>query len=67
MYFILQGSVGVCHYMMTQGLSKRQISTGIKYEKPTYICDFYVCHNQRSEFIYKAEGSVIVSGFSLSK
>lgn len=67
MYFILQGHVGVCHYMLTQGLSKRQISTGIKYDKPTYICDFYVCHNQRSEFIYQAEGTQVVTGFSLAK
>ena len=67
MYFILKGNVSVCYYMMTQALSKKQIGIGIRYDKPIYICDYYVCYNKPSEFIYRAEGTTQVEGFSLAK
>lgn len=54
MYFLLEGTVGICYYMMTQGLSKKQISIGLKLDRPNYICDYYVCFNKKSEFIYMA-------------
>lgn len=67
MYFFLKGIVGVCYYKMTQGLSKKEVETGIKYEKPIYICDYYVCYDKPSEFIYRAEGNMLLEGFCLDK
>jgi hypothetical protein len=32
-----------------------------------FICDYYVCCDKRSEFVYLAAGSTPVKGFTLSK
>ena len=66
MYFILEGKVGIGYYLMTQGLSQEeQHHFGIKLEKHSFICDYYVCFNKKSEFIYMAISKI--SAYSLSK
>ena len=54
-------------YLLDYTKKLLQISTGIKYDKPIYICDYYVCYNKPSEFLYRAEGNIQVEGFSLAK
>jgi hypothetical protein len=58
MYFIQQGVVGIGYYLMTQGLSTKQFQLGIKKKPSTFICDYYVCANQKSEFIFIAMSDV---------
>ena len=66
MYFIMEGVVGIGYYLMAQGLSKDESHHfGLKQKKYSYICDYYVCYNKKSEFIYMAIESV--SAFSLGK
>lgn len=52
MYFIQEGCVGIGYYLLSQGLSKQQYHLGIEVRNSSYICDYYVCHNKKSEFIY---------------
>ena len=66
MYFITNGKVGIGFYTMTQGLSKDQAHhLGITLDKHNYICDYYICFNLKSEFIFMAVEPV--SAYSLSK
>ena len=66
MYFIQKGVVGIGYYLMAQGLSNDEAHYfGLKLKKHSYICDYYVCFNKKSEFIYMAIESV--SAFSLAK
>lgn len=66
MYFILEGKVGIGYYLMTQGHSQEeQHQFPIKLEKHSFICDYYVCFNKKSEFIYMAINKI--SAYSLSK
>ena len=52
MYFIQEGIVGIGYYLLSQGLSKQQYNLDIEVGSNGYICDYYVCHNKKSEFIY---------------
>ena len=52
MYFIQEGCVGIGYYLLSQGLSKQQYSLGIEVRNNSYICDYYISHNKKSEFIY---------------
>lgn len=52
MYFIQEGIVGIGYYLMTQGLSKKQFKLGIYMKANSFICDYYVCFNKKSEFIF---------------
>lgn len=65
MYFIQEGSVGIGYYLMTQGLSKKQFHICIEAGQYSYICDYYVCFNKKSEFIYMAVSPV--KAMSLNK
>ena len=40
--------------MMTQGLSKNQFNIAIECNASSIICDYYVCFDKKSEFIYLA-------------
>lgn len=66
MYFILEGAICIRYYLMTKGQSSKT-NIGIRFDRPNYICDYYICYNKRSEFIYSAEGSTVVKAFTLSK
>lgn len=62
----MEGKVGIGYYLMTQGLSQDESHHfGIKLEKHSFICDYYVCFNKKSEFIYMAISKI--SAYSLSK
>lgn len=65
MYFIQDGVVGIGYYLMTQGLSKKQFKIGIESKASSYICDYYICFDIKSEFIYLAIQNV--EAISLSK
>jgi potassium voltage-gated channel Eag-related subfamily H protein 8 len=65
MYFIMEGIVGIGYYLMTQGLSKSQYKLGIYMKSKSFICDYYVCFNQKSEFIFMIVQDV--KAFSLQK
>ena len=65
MYFIQSGEVSINFYKMTQGLSKSQIQEGIICNNNSYICDYYICFDQKSEFIYLAKKDV--EAISISK
>ena len=65
MYFITEGIVGIGYYLMTQGLSKKQYKLGIYMKAHSFICDYYVCYNKKSEFIFMVVQEV--KAFSLSK
>ena len=65
MYFILEGTVGIGYYLFSQGLSKKQYKLGIFMKENSFICDYYVCHNRKSEFIFLAVQEV--HAFALSK
>lgn len=54
MYFIQEGIVGIGYYLMTQGLSSKYYHLEIKEGQNKCICDYYVCFNKKSEFIYMA-------------
>ena len=58
MYFIIEGEIKVGFYLMTQGLSRKQFKMGITYNANSYICDYYICFNKKSEFIYLANENV---------
>ena len=58
MYFILEGEIKVGFYLMTQGLSKKQYKMGIDFRANQFICDYYICFNKKSEFIYMAYKNV---------
>jgi len=68
MYFLLEGKVGIGYQLMSgQGLTQDDdlYHFGIKLEKHSFICDYYVCFNKKSEFIYMAINRI--SAYSLSK
>tara|TARA_B110000285_G_C15112535_1_gene612012 strand:+ start:1526 stop:2086 length:561 start_codon:yes stop_codon:yes gene_type:complete len=65
MYFIQEGIIGIGYYLMTQGLSKKQFKLGIYMKANSFICDYYVCFNKKSEFIFMVVQEV--KAFSLSK
>lgn len=66
MYFLTEGKVGIGYYLMSQGLSNDESHYfGIKLEKHSFICDYYVCFNKKSEFIYMAIENI--SSYSISK
>ena len=52
MYFIQEGCIGIGYYLLSQGLSTKQYDLGIEVKNNHFICDYYVCHNKKSEFIY---------------
>ena len=64
-FFINEGIVGIGYYMMSQGLSKKQFIIGIECKANSSICEYYVCSDKKSEFIYIAIQSV--EAISLSK
>jgi CRP-like cAMP-binding protein len=59
MYFIIEGSVGIGYELM----NSQRIGKYLK--EFTYICDYYVLNNKRSEFLYKAIREV--RAFALQK
>lgn len=65
MYLILEGTVGMGYYVMSQGLSKKQYRLGKYMKEKSFICDYYVCNNKKSEFIILAVTDI--KAFSLSK
>ena len=66
MFFLTEGKVGIGYYLNSQGLSQEESHYfGIKLEKHSFICDYYICFNKKSEFIYMAIENI--SSFSLSK
>ncbi|CDW72458.1 cation channel family protein [Stylonychia lemnae] len=65
MYFIQEGTVGIGYYLFSQGLSKKQYKLGIFMKDNSFICDYYVCNNKKSEFIFIAVSEV--KAFALSK
>lgn len=65
MYFVQEGIIGIGFYLMTQGLSKKQYKLGIYMRPLSFICDYYVCYNKKSEFIFMVVQEV--KAFSLSK
>jgi hypothetical protein len=65
MYFIQDGVVGIGYYLLTQGLSKKQFKLGIFMKSKSFICDYYVCFNKKSEFIFMVVQEV--KAFALSK
>jgi len=65
MYFIQEGMVGIGYYLMTQGLSSKYYHLEIKEGQNKCICDYYVCFNRKSEFIYMAVEDV--KAITLSK
>lgn len=55
MYFIMEGMVGVGYYMPFGHESPSKRIRMAKYLKEwTFICDYYVLNNKKSEFLYKA-------------
>lgn len=58
MYFIIEGCVGIGYYLFSQGLSKQQYKIGILMKENNFICDYYVCNNKKSEFIFVAMSEV---------
>jgi hypothetical protein len=56
MYFIFSGEITVGFPSL--GLSRKQFKSGITYKPNSYICDYYICFNQKSEFIYLATKNV---------
>ena len=50
---------------MTKGLSAQQFKIGVERKQHSYICDYYVLFNKKSEFIYIALENV--EGISISK
>lgn len=70
MYFIMQGKVGIGHYMLTHGLTDNFYHLMIECGVNQCICDYYVCADQKSEFIYVAiedDRDDCVEAISLSK
>lgn len=65
MYFIIEGTVGIGYYIFSQGLSKTQYKLGIYMKDNSFICDYYVCNNKKSEFIFISVSEV--KAFALSK
>lgn len=64
-YFIQKGQVGIGYYMMTRTLSTKQFKVAVNRKENSYICDYYVLFNKKSEFIYIALSNV--ESISLSK
>jgi hypothetical protein len=58
MYFIQEGVVGIGYYLLTQGLTKKQFQIGITLGQYSYICDYYICFNKKSEFIYMTQANI---------
>lgn len=55
MYFIMEGMVGVGYYMPFGRDNPTKCIKLAKYLKEwTFICDYYVIENKKSEFLYKA-------------
>ena len=65
MYFIESGIVGIGFYLLTQGLSKKQYKLGTFMRSKSIICDYYVCFNKKSEFIFMVLQEV--KAYSISK
>ena len=61
-YFILEGSVGVGFRLGGVGRPFKLIK---QMRDRTFICDFYVCNNKKSEFLYQATKEV--KAFALQK
>ncbi len=61
--------MGIGYYVYSQGLSKsnKGIKMAVYVNDGAFICDYYVCCDKRSEFVYLAAGSTPVKGFTLSK
>lgn len=51
-YFIMEGNIGVGFRIPGKDTNNIKL---IKYFKDdSFICDYYVCHNKRSEFVYQS-------------
>ena len=51
-YFIMEGNIGVGFRIPGRDTNNIKL---IKYFKDdSFICDYYVCHNKRSEFVYQS-------------
>jgi len=65
MYFVQEGTIGIGYYLFAQGLSKKQYKLAIYMKENSFVCDYYVCNNKKSEFIFVAVQEV--KAFALSK
>ena len=65
MYLLEAGIVGIGFYLFTQGLSKKQYKLGTFMRGNSIICDYYVCFNKKSEFIFMVVQDV--KAFSISQ
>ena len=81
MYFVQEGVVGIGYYAYQQGMSQGGetssgsmikdkpscLKMGVFIHEGAFICDYYVCCNKRSEFVYMASGPKAVCGFTLKQ
>ena len=65
MYFIKQGIIGIGFYVMSKQQGSKNYKIGIKVNNGSYICDYYVCHNKKSQFVYVVLKEV--TAFAISK
>lgn len=65
MYFIHKGSVGIGYYLYAKNPTDQSFKIGIIVNEGGYICDYYVCYNKKSQFVYAAQKEV--HAFALSK
>jgi hypothetical protein len=65
MYLIKQGTIGIGFYVMSKQQGSKNYKIGIKVNSGSYICDYYVCHNKKSQFVYVAQTEV--TAYALSK
>ncbi|CDW71925.1 cation channel family protein [Stylonychia lemnae] len=65
MYFIQKGQIGVGFYMFSKNPTDQSYRIGLLINEGSFICDYYVCQNKKSQFVYAAQKEV--HAFSLSK
>ena len=65
MYFIMSGTVGIGYQLFMQPLEKSRVHLTYYLGVDSYIGDYYLCHDKKSEFVHKATSDV--EAFSLSK
>lgn len=55
MYFIMEGMVGVGYELPNiRDNAKKNLKLAKYLKEWTFICDYYVLENKKSEFVYKA-------------
>lgn len=62
MYFVQEGVIGIGYYYYQQGLSQGGVDSrmtggvklGMFIHEGAFICDYYVCCDRKSEFVYVA-------------